>query len=69
MLRDGTPGQHLFLVMDTATFTVFGVAVLDVLAPAPNRGATGLALDLFLTEALGVRGLSGLPPTYRHWPS
>jgi len=49
-----TPGQHALLAFDLGTFTVFGFAIIDVLAPFAGGGTTpGPVLDLFAGQELG----------------
>ncbi len=47
-----TPAEHALVALDLETFTVFGFAFVDVLAPFGGGGAPGPVFDLFLTEAL-----------------
>lgn len=48
-----TPGVQALLVIDAATYSVFGFAVFDVVAPYGGGPAPGSALDLFISEVLG----------------
>jgi hypothetical protein len=45
-------GTQYVIAFDTASFTIFGVAVYEVLGAAPSGGGGGGMLDLFATEAL-----------------
>lgn len=47
-----TPGQQVLLVLDTATFSIFGFAIFDVMAPLRGGPAPAPAIDLYATELL-----------------
>jgi hypothetical protein len=47
-----TAGAQYVIAFDTASFTIFGYAVYEVLGAAPGGGGPGFAFDLFVTEVL-----------------